>query len=50
MMDMKSEIFISGSLKTEKPRKRDVWFILQNILRILKVVLKGSKTWPMILG
>lgn len=47
---MKGEICVSDSLKTEKPRKRDVWFILQNILRIFKVVLKGSKTWLMILS
>lgn len=37
---------MSGSLKTGKPRKKDpnVWFILQNMLRIFKVVLKGCKT------
>lgn len=49
-MEIKGEICVSGSLKTEKPRKRDVWFIFQTILRIFKVVPKGSKTWLMILG
>lgn len=49
MMEMKHEIFVPGSLKLEKPRMRNIWFILQNILRIFKVVLKGSKTWLMIL-
>lgn len=47
---MKGEIFVAGSLKPENPRKRDVWFILQDILRIFKVVLKGSKSWLIILG
>lgn len=43
MMERKGRICVSGILKTGKPRNRDpnVWFILQNMFRIFKVILKG---------
>lgn len=52
MIERKDEMGVSGSLRTGKPSQRDanVHCILQNMIRIFKVVLNGCKTCLTILG